>query len=595
MAGQLVHRGPDQDGFHTAQEVGLAIRRLKIIDLDGGRQPYFSEDLQVVAVFNGEIYNFQSLRRQLEEKGHHFNTRTDGEVLVHLYEDFGLDFVDHLNGMFAVALWDARRRRLVLARDRLGIKPLYYGLHQQRLYFGSELKAILAATDFPRQLDLAAVRQYLTFEYVPGPRSIFANIRKLLPGHLLVFEEGHLRTHSYWSVHFQPAPARPVRDWAAELRHLLRESVRRRLISDVPLGIFLSGGLDSSSLTALMCELHPGQVKTFSIGFREESFDESRHFREVARFLGTEHHERILEAATTQAVLEPLLEVLDEPLGDAAIVPTYLLSQFAREHVTVALSGEGADELLGGYPTYWAHQLADGMGWLPRPVLALFRWLVNHLPVSRHYLSLDFKLKRFFSAIDCDRVTRHVNWMGSFPVDTPDLLLTPPEEPVLEPLGRFPLAGTRGTETIQTLDLHGYLADDLLVKLDRATMAVSLEGRVPFLDHTVVEFLAHLPSSLKFRGPDCKLALKQALGPSLPTATVKRAKKGFGIPVADWVRGDLRPLVESHLRPEHLKAQGLFHHQPIQRLVDQHLAGQADHRKPIWTLLMFQLWHQKYA
>ncbi len=594
MARTLTHRGPDQQGFYREQHVGLAIRRLKIIALEGGRQPYSNEDGSIQAVFNGELYNFRELRERLEKRGHRFQTEADGEILVHLYEEYGQHLVEPINGMFAAAVYDRRRRRLLLFRDRFGIKPLYYALDRKRLLFASELKAILAVEGFPRTLDRAALRQYLTFEYVPAPRSIFARIQKLRPAHRLVIDRDRVDLKAYWSVRFEPAPDQHLDRWCEEFRERLLESVRLRLISDVPLGMFLSGGLDSSSLTRLMCQLQPGRVKTFSIGFQERSYDESLHFREVASFLGTDHHDRILEPRTTQQVLEPLLDVLDEPLGDAAIVPTYLLSQFAREQVTVALSGEGADELLGGYPTYWAHQLAGWFRLLPSPLLAAFSSAVEALPVSRRYLSLDYKLKRFVSGLELPPRQRHLNWMGSFPHRGDALLRHPLEVETLEPLRYLAQDSAPGTATIQALDVATYLADDLLVKLDRATMAWSLEGRVPFLDHTLVEFLARLPEGLKFRGPNAKLALKRALGKELPKRTVKRAKKGFGIPVADWMRGDLRPLVERYLGPDYVRRQDLFREGPIRRLIDDHNSFRVDNRKQLWTLLVFQLWHERY-
>lgn len=587
MLERIRHRGPDDTGLFQNSQVCLGMTRLSINDLAGGKQPYRSEDGSVIAVFNGEIYNFRQLRQELEARGHSFISHTDGEVIVHLYEEHGPDFVKLLNGMFAIALWDGED--LYLFRDRFGIKPLYYAQVGETVVFGSELKCLTQWSKFDRRLDHAALASYLSVEYVPAPLSIFAQAKKLSPGHYLKVGEEPRR---YWDFPaFRPAGG-SLEDWAERLHQELRRSVERRLLADVPLGVFLSGGLDSSSLTALMCEICPGNIKTFSIGFEEKSFDESHYFREVAAHLGTEHHDQILSPDVALEILDPLYEQLDEPLADAAIIPTYLLSRFARQYVTVALAGEGADELLAGYPTYFAHQLAQPLNVMPGWWHSLIRWLVGWLPTSRRYLSLDFKIKKFASGLGLPVNQRHLAWMGSFTPGQVDQLLLRPVSPGVD-FGATG-AGLGLVERAQTLDFHSYLANGLLTKLDRATMAVSLEGRVPFLDHQLVEAMAQLPTEHKLRGLDAKRVLKKALGPQLPQQVVKRSKKGFGIPIADWLRGPLRSLMDEYLRPEYLQAQGLFRHEPIQRLVQEHLTGRADHRKPLWTLLVFQRWARVY-
>ncbi len=584
MAATLVHRGPDESGVLLDGPVGLAIRRLRVIDPKGGRQPYANEDGQLTAVFNGEIYNYRELRTELEGKGHRFQGKADGEVIVHLYEEHGLDFVQKLNGMFAIALWDAGRQRLVLARDRLGIKPLYVARQGPLLLFASEPKAILASGRIPRSLDVISLDQYLTFEYVPGPRSIWEGIEKLPPGHLLIAEAHTVKVQRYWELQLEPGRTRLQPE---EFLEQLGQSVKRMLVSDVPLGLFLSGGLDSSALAALMTHAAPGQVKTFSIGFEDDSYDESRYFREVARFLGTDHHDEILGPLRVESLLGPLVDVLDEPLADAAIVPTFLLSRFARQHVTVALAGEGADELLMGYSTYTAHRLARWLRWLP----GWARALVHRLPVSHRYLSFDYKLKRFVSRLDEPLARRHQLWMGSFGPEQKSALYLPEFRAYLGRDGLEPLpteSRLQPMEQVQHLDLNFYLPDNLLVKLDRATMAVSLEGRVPFLDHTLVEQVAGLPTHAKMG----KRIMRTALKGKIPESILRRPKKGFGIPVAVWFRQSLRSLLGDHL--EKLKSHGIFEPRELDKLFREHQEGRVDRRKELWTLLMLSLWWERH-
>ena len=591
MLDSIEHRGPDERGKQQIREMSLGMTRLSINDIEGGSQPYFSEDRSVSAVFNGEIYNFRELRRELEAKGHQFRSNTDGEVIVHLWEEHGRDFVKLLNGMFAIALWDGRS--LHLFRDRLGIKPLYYSVVGDVLYFASELKALAALPDFPRRVCHRAVRSYLTLEYVPSPFSIYEDAYKLSPGHFLsVTADGPATPVRYWEFpKFTADGGGSLDEWAERLRDLLKASVKRRLLADVPLGVFLSGGLDSSSLTALMSELEPGNVQSFSVAFSEKTFDESTFSRQVAGELETTHHEQTLDPATTLEVIEPLYRRLDEPMADAALIPTYLLSRFARQKVTVALAGEGADELLGGYPTYFAHQLARPFGYLPPPLLKLIHFMANQIPTSRRYLSLDFKIKRFCSGLGLPDIERHLTWMGSIPPSQSHQFLLEARPPAFlwSENSELPLI-----EKIQTLDFQTYLAEQLLVKLDRATMLTSLEGRVPFLDHEVVEGMARLPTPFKFKGMDAKRVLKQAMKGRIPDSVLKRNKKGFGIPIAEWLRGPLKFLLDEHLHPSYLREQGLFRPEPIVRMVEEHLQGRADHRKPLWTLIVFQKWWSTY-
>lgn len=589
MTRTLVHRGPDDEGFLLDGDVGLGMRRLSIVDVAGGHQPLRNEDGSVAAIFNGELYNHAELRRELP--GHVLASGSDGEILPHLYEEHGEALVRRLNGMFGIAIWDARRRRLVLLRDRLGIKPLYYWTDGRRLVFGSELRAVMAHPLVPRELDREALDRYLTFEYVPAPRTILRGVRKLPPAHMLVHDAQGVRVERYWSVDYRPERGVAPQEWEERFLAELRASVRRRLMADVPLGAFLSGGLDSSTVVALMAEAGP--VSTFSIGFLEESFDESPHARRVASLLGTRHHEEILSADRCLDLVPRLPEVLDEPLGDASIVPTWLLSQFARRHVKVALSGEGGDELLAGYPTYAGAHVAERFRRVPGPLRAGARALVDRLPVSTRNWSFDFKAKRFLGRLDYSPEQRNVLWVGSFSpaekaalygpgmLDLPDTFADLPEHPELGLTNR-----------LLYLDLHHYLPDDLLTKVDRASMAVSLEARVPFLDHHVVELLARVPPELKLKGMTTKHLLKQATRKLLPADIRLRPKKGFGIPVAEWLKGPLRDWLEDLVLDA--GRDDLFRPEAVRALVRDHMEGRADHRKLLWTLAIFLQWRRAW-
>lgn len=607
MCQAMTHRGPDDQGTLERGPVGLGMRRLSIIDVGGGHQPISNEDGSVWVVFNGEIYNHPELQAALTARGHRLATRSDTEVIVHLYEDHGEDFVKHLNGMFAIALWDAKREKLILARDRMGEKPLYYATIEDQLLWGSELKCLLAHPAVPRRLSLPALSRYLQFEYVPAPHSILEGVHKLPPAHLLVAERGETRVFPYWRLDLTPiAPAPSEAEALDELKARLDVAVRRRLLSEVPLGVFLSGGIDSSTIAALAARHAPGRLKTFSIGFEDPSFDESGHARAVARHLGADHHEDILSPARLIDLVPELTRLLDEPFGDASVMPTYMLSRFAREHVTVALGGDGGDELFGGYPTYQAQKLAGLYDALPGPMRALIggagRMVAGGLPVSTNNLSLDFKLKKFTGALDAPALERHLQWLGSFsPADQAGLL---------SPEVRAELAGddlyrearavwgaSASNDPIARylhLDASTYLPDDILVKVDRASMATSLEVRAPFLDHTLVEFVAGLPSHYKLQGMTTKHLLKRAAADMLPAQILNRPKKGFGIPVAKWFQGELRGLMLDVFSPARLREAGLFEVSAVQRLVKEHLDGTRDHRKPLWTLFMFELWREAY-
>jgi asparagine synthase (glutamine-hydrolysing) len=602
MTAVLRHRGPDDEGYLIEERgdgiaVGLGFRRLSIIDLVSGNQPISNEDGTVQVVFNGEIYNHRELRSGLEQRGHRFATNADTEVIVHLYEEQGAHCVERLNGMFAIALWDGGRGELVLARDRFGKKPLYYADVGGTLLFGSELKSLIEHPRCPRSLDHEALSRYLALEYVPAPYSILAGVRKLPGGHVLRWRAGAISIERYWDLELRPdTPGRSAEEYAAELRDQLGRAVRRRLMSDVALGAFLSGGIDSSSVVAMMVDALPASsVKTFSIGFEDRSFDESSHARRVAEHFGTEHHEEVFTAGTMLDLLPSVVEWLDEPFGDASILPTTLLSRFTREHVTVALGGDGSDELLAGYPTFTADRLAQ---WYRVPRLlheSVVVPIVDQLPVSTDNFSLEFKLKRFLRGAASPDEIRHPTWLGSFtPAELDAVLTAPPADALAEQ--RSLLAGARGDRVARLIYLYAktYLQDDILVKVDRASMACSLEVRAPFLDVELVEFLGRVPSRLKLHRLDTKHLLKQAMEDVLPAGIAGRAKKGFGIPIGAWFKGRLREALQDELSPDRVRRQGLFEPAEVQRLVAEHLSGRRDHRKALWTLFVFQLWHREW-
>jgi asparagine synthase (glutamine-hydrolysing) len=597
MSRTLVHRGPDSAGTHLDGPVGLAARRLAIIDLHTGDQPVANEDGTVVVVQNGEIYNYRELRAELERAGHRFRTRGDTEVLAHAYEEWGDRFPERLRGMFAVAVWDARRRRLLLARDRYGIKPLVYRERPGELLFASELRAL------PRgDVDLDALEAFLAFNSVPGPLTIFAGMRKLLPGHVLLWEgEGPSRLERY--ARPAPVPAAEVRreseaELAEELRERLRDSVRAHLVADVPVGVLLSGGIDSSLLAALAAAETAEPVRTFSIGFEEGSFDERGDARRVAERYGTVHRELVLRPDAA-LLLPALAEAFDEPFADSSALPTYLVAGLAAEDVKVALSGEGGDELFGGYYTYQADLLAQSLRRLGVGRLALLaRPLVERLPVSTARASFDYKAKRFVAAAHLPPLERHHGWKEIF---SPDVRaeLTGRRHP-WDPVGllREHFAETAGSELLarlQDVDARTYLVDDLLVKTDRASMAHSLEARVPFLDPQVDALAGALPTRLKVRGRRKKVLLRSAAEPLLPPEVAHGRKRGFSIPAAAWLRGGLEPFARETLSDATLRRQGYFRPEAVRRVLDDHVAGRADLSRQLWGLLAFTLWHERHV
>jgi asparagine synthase (glutamine-hydrolysing) len=597
MSARLVHRGPDSDGLFHENGVALAARRLSIIDLEGGDQPISNEDGSVTVVQNGEIYNHRELRAELERRGHRFRTHSDTEVLAHLYEEHGEGLVERLRGMFAIAVWDSHRKTLLLARDRFGIKPLFYRVAGGTLSFASELKALLEQPGFRRQIDPRAVAAFLAFNSIPAPLTVFAEARKLPPGTLAVWHGGELVQSRY--ARPRPVPAErarrgPAAELATQLRETLRDSVRAHLVADVPVGVLLSGGVDSGGLAALAAGEQGAGVKTFSVGFEEASFDELDRARLVARRYGTDHHEIVLRPDAAE-LLPKLVEAFDEPFGDSSALPTYLVSELAAGEVKVALSGEGGDELFGGYYTYVADLLAPRVGRLA----ALATPLVEALPSSDSRVSFDYKAKRFARAARLPPLERHHAWKEIFsPAQTAALMGE--REPGWDPveLYRERYAETAGAEPLarlQDVDLGIYLVDDLLVKTDRTSMAHSLELRVPFLDNEVAGFAHGLATPLKVRGLAKKRLLRRALAPLLPREVLRGPKQGFSIPVAAWLRGPLRNFARETLAAETLARQGCLDPATVTSLLDRHCSGKEDLSRQLWGLIAFTLWFDRYA
>ena len=603
MCERMKHRGPDSEGLWFDERIALGMRRLSVIDLHTGEQPVYSEDKQIVVMMNGELYNFREVRASLEKRGHRFATQTDTEILPHLYEEYGEQMLEHINGMFAFALWDKRKKKLLIARDRFGEKPLYYGVFDGKFIFASEPKVLLEHPSIEPEINLDALRKYLSFDYVPAPDSIYKNIYKLPAAHFLTVENGEVKTRRYWNLSFHKNGSTPsIKEASGQLKELLADAVRMRLVADVPLGILLSGGVDSSTVAAFATQFSTEKVKTFSIGFEEDSFDESKYARQVAAHLGTEHYEDKLSVERAADLITEIGTWLDEPMSDGSLLPTFLLSRFVRKYVTVALGGDGGDEIFAGYPMYFGHKMARVYDSIPHILRSgLIEPVVNNLPVSTSNLSFDYKAKRFVAASKYDVVTRHHSWFGSFSLDGQNDLLT---KDVLEQTSGDIYRGAKDLlkitdaeneiERMQFLDMNFYMAEDILTKVDRASMAVSLEVRAPFLDSRVAEFAAGLPIDYKLKGSKGKYILKKAVEDLLPRNILHRPKKGFGIPIAEWLKGRLNPLLHDLLAPDRLKKQNLFDADYVRKLIKEHETGAASHHKQLWTLLVFQLWYDNF-
>ena len=597
MRDSLIPRGPDQQGQTLVEGVGLAATRLSIIDRAGSDQPVATPSGRTTVVFNGEIYNYADLRRELRSRGRELRTGGDTEVIPQLYEEFGIEgCLARLRGMFAFALYDRRERTLVLARDRLGIKPLYAGVFGDQLLFGSEIKACLAHPAFLREVDPVALARYLMLEYVPSPGSIYKGLAKLPPAHYMVLRDGAVRVDRYWHPpEADPAP-RTDGSWVRELDELLGAAVGEELVSEVPLGSLLSGGLDSSTVTWYVNRARRGP-KTFSISFSESSFDESPHFRLVSRRLGTDHVDREIAAGDLGTLLDQVMGFLDEPLADSSLLPTFALSQLVRaEGTTVVLSGDGGDELFAGYPTYLAHQLADHLGpargLLAGPALSL----AGLLPTRYDNVSRDYQIKRFLAGVAQPPSRRAAIWLGAFlPPEVREVMGRPddlPDGELFEAHDRHgrALPGRDGVTTAQYVDLRTYMTDGILTKVDRASMACSVEVRVPLLDHRVAELAFRMPLSMRRRSPMGKVALRQVMTGRLPMPVLTRPKKGFGAPVALWLRGGGRERMVDTLAGGAAGRTGWFDQAVVDRLIEGHLRGRADHRRRLWSLMVLMEW-----
>lgn len=607
MTDAIAHRGPDDEQFHwepdhrdgEGRRYGLAMgfRRLSILDLAGASQPMSNEDDSVWLTFNGEIYNYQSLRARLQGSGHQFRTAGDGETIVHLYEDLGTDCFAQLNGMFAIAIWDRHRSRLILARDRLGKKPLYYAQHGDRLIYASELKALAAVPGFDPAIDPRAIDDFLTYQYIPHPRTIWKGVYKLPPGHLAIFRNGQLTTRRYWD--FDPTYQADIsHDQAVQqVRELVDDAVRIRMHSDVPLGAFLSGGIDSSLVVALAQQHSPQPVRTFAIGFPDKDFDETAHAAEVARFVGTEHT-RFEVTPDAVAIIDRLAWHYDEPFGDSSAVPTWYLCEQTRRQVTVALAGDGGDELFAGYERYRALWLSSRLQkYLPIHRLPGIS-LLQRLPDSNQQRSLIRRGKRFLEALGQSTARRYLSWLQIFPeslragIYRPDFVQQLPDDDPFEFLeSAWQAVGNRDLVTKASLaDLQTYLPCDLLTKVDIAAMAHGLEVRAPLLDYRLVELAASLPVAYKFRGHRGKLILQDAFTGKIPDPTWTRAKMGFGVPIAGWFRGQLNPMLHELLLGDDCRIHQFFLPEALRTLVREHESLRHNHCYRLWNLLMLEKW-----
>jgi asparagine synthase (glutamine-hydrolysing) len=595
MCDVIRHRGPDDQGVWVDGGVALGMRRLSIIDLSTGHQPIHNEDRSVWIVFNGEIYNYRELRHELESAGHRFYTSTDTETIVHAYEQWGADAIARLRGMFGLAIWNTRTRELLVARDRIGIKPMHYATVGGRLYFGSEIKSLLQAPDLPRDLDADALDHYLSFLYTPRDGSIFKHVRKLPPGHLLAWRDGTLAIDQYWEMPASETFTGSEADAAAQLRTVLTDAVRSHLVSDVPLGAFLSGGIDSSLVVGLMSEVSGGRVKTFSIGFDEPEFDELEPARRVAEHFGTEHHEFVVKPDGV-GILDALVSHFDEPFADSSAIPTWYVSEMARRHVTVVLSGDGGDELFGGYDRYVPH---------PR-VVAFDRYSPRALrrvaAIAAARLPHGVRGKNFLRHVGRDEQGRYLDAIRFFGADEKPALLShdmhramsepDPETRLARHFERF--GHLPWPSQMMRFDAETYLPEDVLTKVDRMSMAHSIESRVPLLDNEVMAFASSLPAAMKIKDGRRKHVLKEVAAALLPAAILNRRKQGFGVPLGTWFRGNLRELFADTLLSAESLQRGYFQPVFVRQILDEHLSGKRDHTLRLWQLVVFEKWHQQY-
>lgn len=590
MARSLAHRGPDDEGFYLKNGVGLGFQRLSIIDLSkAGHQPMTNEKKNIWLVFNGEIYNYQELRTKLEKLGHKFKSRTDTEVIIHAYEQWGKQCLKYFNGMFAFAIWDEKEKKLFAARDRIGIKPFYYYFDGNNFIFGSELKSIINYPDFKKELDKESLYQYLYFQYVPSPRSIYKNTHKLLPGHYLIFKNGQTEVNKWWeALNFKSKEISEI-EALEKLEKLLISSVKYRLIADVPVGCFLSGGTDSSLVSAIAQRLAPGKLKTFTIGFWDKKYNEAQYAKKVAKYLGTDHTELYLKPKDVIEAISKMPEFYDEPFSDPSQLPTYLVSKLARKKVKVVLSGDGGDELFCGYDRYEFMEKR-------KFVLAIPQWLKTLMIIILENSHTEYCHKVAYALQNSDLPNLYQYTIGIFrPRSIRNLLGFKPDFSktifcqTLTKTNEMPLLSR-----LMLTDLKNYLPDDILAKVDRASMATSLEARIPLLDYRVVQFILSLPLEYKYKNGERKYLLKRILYQYFPKEFFDRPKQGFGVPLADWFRERLKYLLNEYLSPKKICKQGLFNEQEVSRLVKTHLSGHYDNYHLLWTLIMFEMWYDEY-
>ena len=598
----LYHRGPDDEGYYQDAQASLAMRRLSIIDLHTGKQPISNEVGTIWTVYNGEIYNFRQVRSQLEELGHTFRTQTDTEIIVHAYEEFGDACVTQFNGMFAIALWDSYQKKLLLARDRLGIKPLYYYEGHDKLVFGSELKSLLAHPNVPRNIDLTALDLFLTLEYIPAPRTIFQDIYKLMPGHTLNLERGKVSVSQYWEVPYNPLHI-DNGQCAEHLETLIKDAVKIRLMSDVPLGAFLSGGIDSSTIVGYMSQLMAEPVQTFSIGFEDDTYNELSFANAVAKHFQTNHHYEVLKPDIA-VLAEQLVRHHDEPFADTSIIPTYLVSKLAGKEVKVVLSGDGGDELFAGYDTYLAQRLDRYYGLLSGSLRRdFFPAFAKLLPPQPEKKGMINKIKRMIEGGALDPSLQHTRWMT---------FLTPSDRMALYQPDLYDSVGNQVSSFIfsnyfkkasrfdslaqqQFVDIKTYLTDDILTKVDRMSMALSIEARVPLLDYRIVEFALNLPPHLKLNGSRTKVILRNAVKGLLPDIILNKPKQGFSIPMKQWLRDSLKELMLDLLSKESVQRRGYFNPAVVSKWVEEHLRESANHSHRLWALMVLEMWHRNEA
>lgn len=599
MCRVITHRGPDEQGTAVVGRAAMGMRRLSIIDLDGGQQPIYNADRTKLIVFNGEIYNYRELRRQLEARGHVFRTNSDTETIINAYQEYGNDCVRHLRGMFAFAIWDNSDQSLFIARDRVGKKPLFYSLTPSgEFVFGSELKVLLTHGGISREIDRGALDAYLTFGYVPEELCIFASVKKLEPGHFLTFKNAEIKTEKYWDLDFSGEQFTDSEDKiAGELLEKLRDAVAVRLVSEVPLGAFLSGGVDSSAVVGLMSQIMDSPVKTFSIGFNEDSFDELKYARIAARHFGTDHHEFTVTPDLV-SVIDELVWHFDEPFADSSSLPTYMVSKMAREHVTVVLSGDGGDELFAGYSRYVTERKRSGLERLPRSIRQnLIRPLSEALPHGA-------RGKNYLFNISLDAAARYIDSISHFNGPRKQKLYSGSTRTKMN--GSFArgeaifrqIAANSGTddpvENLLYLDTKTYLPSDILTKVDRMSMAASLETRSPLLDQELIDHVARIPSAMKLKGSETKYIFKRAVRGIVPKEILERPKQGFGVPIGDWINSQLKERMTGDLAERRTLERGYFDTKYIKLILDEHSRGRRDHSHSLWTLWMLELWHRRY-